>query len=82
MIAVAVKDGTMVRYVQNLIIAYLKNLPNRTTVTHQKKIFACLPYLRTFHWMVCSKRTVLKRYGTCRSIKALNISYLKGTVRR
>ena len=42
------KDVNMVRYVQNLNKAYFKNLP----------------YLRTFHRMVRSKRAVLETHST------------------
>ena len=44
------------------------NVLQKFTVPYQRNVtttnFASLPYLRTFHRMVRSHRTVIERYGT------------------
>ena len=63
----------------NLNMTYFKILRYRSNVTYPNKIFAYMLYLRTFHCMVRSKRTVLKG-TTHRPIKALYVPHLRGTV--
>ena len=69
---VRTKVGSTVRYVQNLNIAYFKNLSYRTNVYVPKKfLHAYCTYVLFIGWYPLngwvnqsSKRTVLERYGT------------------
>ena len=70
-----------VGYVQNLNIAYFKNLPRRTHVTYQKQILHAYPtYVLLIGWYALNVPYV--KGAVHRSTKALNAPYLKGTVRR